>query len=223
MSQYQQWLHYREVDQQLHLRLEQLEAELAQLQAQAHGVEEVAPPSSDNIIVQALLAYHETEIIPVDVTGVPNTQEIPVISEPMPISETSEEATSTHHMPAEPLSAPVSPALLAWSKLHLDSQKMPVPSLNTNRPAPAPSSAEADLLPEDMVAFLNRHAPTVPQPRLPGWLESAISASTIPEQLSNNPVDQQTLRTNRLVERWLERWRKTSPSPQEQQEDESHR
>jgi hypothetical protein len=223
MGQYQQWLHYQEVDQQLRLRLEQLETELTHLQEPAPGVEEVTPSPSDNVIVQALLAYHSAETASADVIGVPDTQEIPILPEQLPISETSEEALSTHHIPAEPLSAPVSPALLAWSRLYLDSQKMPVPSLNTNRPTPSPSSAEGDLLPEDMATFLSRHAPTVPQSKLPGWLENAISTSTVPEQLPNNPVDQQTLRTNRLIERWLERWRKTSPSSQEQQEDESHR
>ncbi|SRR5579884_1760814 len=225
MSQYQQWLHYREVDQQLRLRLEQLEAELTQLQAEAHGVEEVPPPSSDNVVVQALLAYHGAKTVSAEISGTPNTQEIPILSEALPVSETSEEAHSTHHIPAEPLSAPVSPALLAWSRLYLDSQKMPVPSLKTTRPVPAPSSTEADLLPEDMATFLNRHrsnrseTPPVPPSRLPGWLENAISTSSIPEQLPNSSVDQQTLRTNRLVERWLERWRKTSPDSQEQQED----
>ncbi len=224
MGQYQQWLHYREVDQQLRSRLEQLETELTQLQVQASVGEEdeVYLASSNNVIVQALLAHHNTETAP----DVPDTQEISTTPEPIFAREMSAEATSTHYIPAESLSAPVSPALLAWSRLHLDSQKMPVPSLNTNRSATSPSLAESDLLPEDMATFLNRHTPTVPQPRLPTWLENAISTPAIPDQLPGNPVEQQTLRMNHRVERWLERWRKTSPGSQEQQEDqedESHR
>jgi hypothetical protein len=228
MGQYQQWLHYQEVDQQLRSRLEQLETELTLLQAQAPVVEEeeVNIASSDNMLVQALLAYNNAKMASTDVTDVPYTKATANTPGSMHVSEMSAEAPSTHYFPEESLPAPVSPALLAWSRLYLDSQKMPVPSLDTKRPATSSSSTESDLLPQDMATFLNRHTPVVPQPRPPAWLENAFSAPAIPDQLPNNPIDQQTLRMNRRVERWLERWRKTSPSSQEQQEDqedESHR
>jgi hypothetical protein len=228
MGRYQQWLHYQEVDQQLRSRLELLETELAQLQAQAHTLAEVHPTASNNVIIQSLLTYRNAETAP-DASNTPNThdtQVISTISEPVLANETLAELTPTHYIPAEPLLAPVSPALLAWSRLYLDAQKMPVPSLDTSRSGTSPSPAEADLLPEDMATFLNKYTSPVPQPRLPTWLENVISAPPTSDQLPNNPVDQQTLRTNRLVERWLERWRKTSSSSQEQQEDqedESHR
>jgi hypothetical protein len=225
MGQYQQWLHYREVDQQLRARLEQLETELTQLQAEAPMVEEeeVTLTSSDNLIVQALLAYNDAKMAPI---ATPDTQETSITSERTPASELFAESPSTHYIPEEPLSAPVSPALLAWSRLQLDSQKMPVPSLDTNRPVTSSSSAESDLLPEDMTIFLDKHTPIIPQPRPPAWLEHIISAPAVPDPLPNNPIDEQTLRMNRRVERWLERWRKPSPGSQGQQEDqknESHR
>jgi hypothetical protein len=99
---------------------------------------------------------------------------------------------------------------------------MSVPALNTNRPESVSASEEEHLLPQDMAAFFTQHTYPVSQPNLPAWLENAISAPKQPEQLPNNPVDQQTLRTNRLVERWLERWRKTPPSSQEQRKNEEN-
>ena len=41
MGHYQQWLHYREVEQQLQTQLETLKQELLQLQARAQGRQEV--------------------------------------------------------------------------------------------------------------------------------------------------------------------------------------
>jgi hypothetical protein len=214
MGQYQQWLHHREIDQQLRHNLELLESELAQLQAQARPSEEMAPPSLDNVIIQALLGYHAAEI------PIPPAQESLPILEPIFGSETLAKPTPAHTLPTIPVessSAPVSPALLAWSRLpNLDAQKMQVPSLNINQPDTESRPEEEGLLPQDMTTFFNQHTYIVPQPKLPAWLENVISAPDVTEQLPNNPVDQQTLRTNRLVERWLERWRKTSPDSQEQ-------
>ena len=223
MGQYQQWQHYQEVDQQLHLRLEQLETDLAQLQAQAALMEETASSSSNNVIIQALHAYYKAEAASGDAASVPASP----IPEPMLPSEPAVEVPATaHYIPDDALSTPVSPALLAWSRLYLDSQKMSIPSLDTSEPTTAPSSAEADLLPADIATFLHEHTATISQSGPSTWLESAISTYTASDQFPDNSVERQTLRTNRLVERWLERWRKTSTSSQEQledQKDESHR
>lgn len=203
MGQYQQWLHHQEIDRQLRSRLELLEAELAQLQAQILPSEKVAPLSSDNAIIQALFSYQMAESIAAGATATS-------------VNTTETEPAATHAIPVEPSSAPVSQALLAWSRLpNLDSQKMRIPFLRTNRSEATPTAEEAGLLPQDMTTFFNQHPYPVPRPRLPEWLDQEISAPNVPDQLPNNPVDQQTLRTNRLVERWLERWRKTPPESQE--------
>src|SRR2546430_573742 len=110
MGQYQQWLYHREIDQQLRHSLELLESELAQLQAQAQPSAEVAPPSLDNVIIQALLGYHAAEI------SIPPAQESLHTLEPIFGSETSAKPAPAHALPTIPVessSAPVSPALLA--------------------------------------------------------------------------------------------------------------
>src|SRR5438105_1438084 len=53
MGQYQQWLHYRAVDQQLHAQQEQLARELTDLHEQADLLKDSAS-APDNVIVQAL-------------------------------------------------------------------------------------------------------------------------------------------------------------------------
>src|SRR5713226_7693493 len=96
MGRYQQWLHYQEVDQQLRSRLELLETELAQLQAQAHTLAEVHPTASNNVIIQSLLTYHNAETVP-DVSNTHDTQVISTISEPVLAHETLAEPTPTHY------------------------------------------------------------------------------------------------------------------------------
>ncbi len=61
MGHYQQWLHYREVEQQLQTQLETLKQELLQLQARAQCLEqqgsEAFPNESANPILYALAAH----------------------------------------------------------------------------------------------------------------------------------------------------------------------
>jgi len=223
MGQYQQWLHHREVDEQLGKRLEQLQTELALLQAQAHTLAETTSSSSENTIIQALLSAHKAEVHVA--SNQPSAQT--VLPQQLFVDEPQEETAAPHNIfkVEEEESAPVSPALFAWGRLpNLDAQKIQLPATNTRRSGAL--SGEEGLLPQDMTTFFHQHTNPVPRPRIPAWLENVISAPTAPDQLPNNPVDQQTLRTNRLVERWLERWRKTSSGSQEQREDqknESHR
>jgi hypothetical protein len=221
MGQYQQWLHHREVDEQLGKRLDQLQTELALLQAQAHTLTETTSSSSDNMIIQALLSAHNAEVA--------NNQFSAQTALPQQlfIDESREETATPHNIlkpqaaEEEVTTAPVSPALLAWSRLpNLDAQKMQLPAASTHRSGAL--SGEKGLLPQDMTTFFHQHTRPVPRPNIPAWLENVISAPIAPDQLPNNPVDQQTLRTNRLVERWLERWRKTSSGSQEQREDQEH-
>lgn len=187
MGQYQQWLQYREIDQQLHTQLESLERELAQLQEQAQHLA-VAHSSSGNLIIQALTHYLR-----------PASE--PAIS-------VSNGATTEH-------TETVSPALFAWSNLpNFDTGK--IRGADFQSPAtPMPPHSEFDLLPPDMNTFFQTHSQTAPQMKLPWWLRNNTlvphQQHTGPvEQRTTGPIDQQSIRTNQLVQRWLERWRKRS-------------
>src|SRR5437763_6233636 len=62
MSQYQQWLHYRAVDQQLHTQQKQLERELAELHERAALLKDSASVT-DNVIIQALVRLSREEAV----------------------------------------------------------------------------------------------------------------------------------------------------------------
>jgi len=59
------------------------------------------------------------------------------------------------------------------------------------------------------MAFFEEHEQTDPQLELPWWLRK-ITISSKDEQ-SSKPIDHNTVRTNRLVQRWVERWGHQSP------------
>lgn len=190
MGQYQLWLQYREIDQQLHTQLESLEGILAQLQEQARHLA-IAHSASDNLIFQALTHYLK-----------------PASNKDIPVSN----GTTTEHPET------VSSALFAWSNLpNFDTGK--IQGAHLQSPAtPMPPHSEFDLLPSDMHMFFQAHSQTTPQVKLPWWLRNN---ALVPHQQSSGPVeqrpigpiDQQSMRTNQLVQRWLERWRKRGDTP----------
>lgn len=213
MRQYQQWLHYREVEQQLQTQLETLKQELLQLQARARCLErqgpEAFPSEPANPILYALAAHFSEQAAPLRSTstdtGMPQT--------PQPTSS-SQAAPPT--LPA-PTQAPetMSSALFGWSNLpNFGPQAMP-PEAATNATPPAhpssnsppsPTHSHMALLPEDMPAFFDQHTPTEPRIELPYWFRNLTTASG-----TKGPVDQESIRNNRLVQRWVERWRKQPP------------
>src|SRR3954471_4289936 len=94
MGQYQQWLHHREVDEQLGKRLEQLQTELALLQAQAHTLAETTSSSSENTIIQALLSAHKAEIHVANDQPAAQT----VLPQQLFIDEPQEETVAPHNI-----------------------------------------------------------------------------------------------------------------------------
>jgi hypothetical protein len=64
--------------------------------------------------------------------------------------------------------------------------------------------SEIELLPEDMIAFFDEHEQTDPQLDLPWWLRKITVSSK--DQQAGRPIDHNSIRTNRLVQRWIERW-----------------
>ena len=207
MGQYQQWLHFQELDRQLRADLETLEAHLAQVQEQLHNLKHTFP-HPDNIIIRALTA---------SLGGRPGTSNEPAQHLTGSISSSTSNA-ATDQSPET-----ISPALYAWARLpNFGPQNIQEPFSNpdsSTQPAPHPEMA---LLPEDMLTFFDEYDPTEPQLELPWWL-SKIVASTNGNNRSA-PIDKQSMRTNYLVERWRERWARpaSTEQPSKNSEDTQH-
>jgi hypothetical protein len=223
MGQYQQWLHYREVDKQLQAQLETLERELAHLQGSAQSdqppqdaissetwpVEKPAFESTlltKNKIIRALAdSFNGQSAAPtIKHTGIPANK---------PTSNVRGETISS--------------ALFAWSNLpDFDAPEMPMEAQVTNsqqfnpdfeQALPRIPDQEMELLPDDMSSFINEHTLTDPQIELPWWLRNiAVNSRT---NHSTRPIDHESMRTNRLVQRWLERWGHLPPPPNSRGED----
>ena len=217
MGQYQQWLHHRSADQHLQAQLEILESELAQLQERAQPIEQCESPPQDavsspiqfpedtafdcsflatNKIILALAASLNGQVSsPLDEnasTTVPTSQQVPA----------SDQSAET-----------ISSALFAWSNLpNFEAPNLPIePSMvststftNLDQLFPHIPHQELVLLPEDMSSFIDEHSLTDPRLELPWWLHNIAVASRANN--SNGPIDQERIRTNRLIQRWLERW-----------------
>jgi hypothetical protein len=122
---------------------------------------------------------------------------------------TGEEASTQEDNPM----ATISQALFAQSSLPAVEEQFPLDSVaspNSSQPqfnsdAPLPPiphtpHSESMLLPEDLGAFIDQHTHTEPRMELPWWLRNAAL------QNANGPIDQESMRTNRLIQRWIERW-----------------
>src|SRR5207247_192505 len=112
----------------------------------------------------------------------------------------------------------VSPALFGWSNLtDFDEEQAPIipitlsslPAVPTAPVLPAVHQ-EPNLLPEDMLSFLDMHArnsayhPT-PHAAPSWWLARNTGSAPLAGSQERGPVDQQSMRTDRLTQRWRER------------------
>lgn len=193
MGQFQQWLHYQDIDRRLRNRIETLEAELAQLQERLNLFEQEQQervPLTDNPIIQALAANLNTHnVSPKSTTNYTNGS----TTSPMSNLQSPEPGDS------------ISPALLSWGGLpNFGPQEIEEPFPVGEHALPPTNHPEIELLPEDMLAFFDGHALTDPQLELPWWLRN-IAISPKDEQ-GSRPIDYNSIRTNRLVQRWIERW-----------------
>ncbi|MGZ3608875.1 MAG: hypothetical protein ACXWPS_01155 [Ktedonobacteraceae bacterium] len=196
MGQYQQWLQYQEIHRHLNTQVEALEAELAQLQ---DCLEKLEPPHgiasfTDNPIIQSLVAHLPP----------------PLVS---PYNNTSY-AHETFHSSENGNSESgdsISPALRSWGGLpNFELYEINEPSFDGNPSTSFFNHPEIELLPEDMIAFFDEHEKTDPQLELPWWLRKITISSK--DELAGRPIDHNSIRTNRLVQRWIERWGR-QPSP----------
>lgn len=197
MGQYRQWLHYRHVAQQLQTQKEHLTTELRNLQERIYDPN-VPPLDADNHIVQALTLYTKTSSA--------LSQELLV-----------EQGVANGHIQQPEI---VSQALFDHSRLPnleslhvIDIQEPTLPKRPTNAYTPlSPTPHKAiDLVPESRNTCSDEHEQTEPQIVLPWWLRKAALSAT-----QSDTLDSQSVRTNRLVQRWLERWgrqEEQTPSP----------
>jgi hypothetical protein len=236
MGQYSQWLHYREVEQLLQAQLETLNQQLAQLQARAEELQASPRPAEDAARPEhvparpgdqplegaALSSYTDNPIIAALALSFAGRAHIPT-SDSL-VNGTIARPTNGPGSPAGARGArgapeTISSALFAWGNLpNFGVQQDPLMSGTDDHPT-SMAQEQPELLPEDMLAFCDQHAPTDPQLELPHWLRPIANAAGA--QHPDAPVDQESVRTNRLVQRWIERWGR-QPAARSQQGRTSH-
>jgi len=229
MGQYQQWLNYREIDQALQAHIETLEQELVHLQERARVLEqsiqsscedataEVSQrtqqvlPLTNNQLMRALLLNMNGQLAANGKSPLQNANPQPL---PTPPSKAEEKGTIET----------VSTALFARTNLPTFGPQAvpdePQTSFNGStqevangrQSLPSTPHSEMVLLPEDIGTFIDQHALTDPQLELPRWLRNFTT--TAANQHPDGPVDQESIRTNRLVQRWVERWGKQTEHQQ---------
>ncbi len=210
MGQYSRWLHYTEVDRRLRAELEALEVELALLSdaiaddaqeseaaVNSEMPRESAQISTHNMLIRLLLSGLN-ELTPIKQAGNAPANGVQEQSERAK-PDLAEGETSRQAQNGEIISA----ALKGRGQLPNIRPLEPVEGSRTmeQHPAAATPHPEIDLLPEDMQVFFDQHSQTDPQQEIPWWLRN-IAAN-----------DQESLRTNVLVQRWIERRRQLSPQP----------
>lgn len=194
-----------------------LEAELAKLQAEALLSDQTLP-SAENDIFSALAHHLSTSTLPEStIHGSDKTKANGNLSASPPISNSVQE--NGHTFSPET----ILPALSAHASLPnfgpaVPLEMQPSSSYETYLSPSRRPDAEAALLPDDMQELFDEHGQTDPQMELPWWLRKIVASSNTP--LPDGPIDQESVRTNRLVQRWLERWGR-QPSHQ-QGEDTPH-
>lgn len=190
MGQYQQWLHFQEIDRRLRATLDALEQELGQVESQLNGSQQ-PDMSIDNPIISALSMY---------------------------VTALKEEADSCNNGSARGVadqsstdaSETISAALLHWGELpDFGPQQLDPSEQHEILPFQSLDYAEIELLPDDMFAFFEEHSQTDPQLELPWWLRKITITNG--DDDGGKPIDQESIRTNRLVQRWVERWGRQSP------------
>ena len=227
MGQYSEWLRYHEIEGQLQTELQSLEDRLTQLQARlvAHLCSDEPLIRFDNGILHALTMSLNGTTSSASISPI-NGESITGDVSPS-IMEQETAPTIAQEVSATPIET-ISPSLSARSSLpNFGPEVVPRDTVATeeegNKPPltshiqqsiPSTPHSEMALLPEDMTSFFEEYTQTDPQLELPWWLRNITNARAG----NGTPIDQESIRTNRLVQRWLERWgRPTSSESQEPQ------
>lgn len=115
---------------------------------------------------------------------------------------------------------PIIQALLTKQKLELAQKKQP--ALQESESRGQGQDDICNLLPADINAFVDAHSLTDPQLKVPWWLRNLRSTTeqAVGEQ---SPIDQQSERTNRSVERFFQRWNDQTLQAPGKQAESTHR
>ncbi|HEY4384321.1 MAG TPA: hypothetical protein VGN34_07605 [Ktedonobacteraceae bacterium] len=215
MGQYKLWQHYRETDQRLHTQLTQLNAQLNTLKEQAQLLDE-SISLSENIILQTLLA----QLVPATPSASPasgaaqQTLSTPPLTPTLPIftERMLPSAPEQYKIPASPSSYDKADRLHHASPPFFPLPSTLLPETPSTMKPPSTPHPELDLLPEDITSFVDEHTQTVPLRTPPWWLRK-IPANSVAAGAFQELKDQQSERTNHLVQRWLERWGRSADAP----------
>jgi hypothetical protein len=245
MGQYSRWQHYQEVDRRLRAELEALEAELNHLQNSIEDHTSMRPSSPDaevptgeatpqtgNIIIHALASSLNGFISTSEQALQQGRNPAPQFSPPhastpnglhQQATTSNSASTATGNATRPTPGETISPALMNWGRLpNFDTPEIEgATPVIEQQSVPATPHPEIVLLPEDLSAFLDEHARTEPQLQLPWWLRPAASNATA-QSSTDMPAstDLERLRTNKLVQRWMERRRRLSPQTSDAQNNE---
>ncbi len=198
MGQYQQWLRYQEIDQSLRKTREALEKELTQIEGQL------------DLVCLEQLAYEP---------------KVP------PVVQAAQQVQSPHSLSSN--------LIIAIFLAHLSSEPEEQASQEFIEPASYASNGQDVVSPpeemspmltgwqeyEDMSVYFDEHTMTDPQLELPWWLRKITGQPAGVEHENGSEIDPGSVRTNKLVQRWIDRWGKQSPSDfpaTEQDEGRSH-
>nr|BBH92715.1 hypothetical protein KTA_09140 [Thermogemmatispora argillosa] len=187
MGQYQQWLLCQETDQSLRRKLEALEAERASLLERLSELER-AQPRPENQLVRLLLSALGGE------EGQQQGQQAranlspssSVNSGAMPGRSTGEAVGSV---------GPAGPA------------RTPLPAMSAEPPGGALPASQWGSKGQGQ----RGSSVKLQELELPEWLHRLTISSG--KDRRPGPIDEERIRTNRLVQRWLERWGRLPPSP----------
>lgn len=221
MGQYQQWLHYQEVDRRLRAELETLEAELTHLQDSMHDNSQAisSSPNGEMPHEQSALQTHNLiiHLLASGLNRLASKGQAGNVSSNGPVMHSvakngmHEQAVPLNHALGEdrPFSngETISAALMNWGRLpNFESPESQTSLILEQRGEATTPHPEIVLLPEDMQAFFDEYSQTDPQHEIPWWLRNAAPGTPI-------TIDPESIRTNRLVQRWMERRRQLSPQP----------
>ena len=185
MGQYRQWLHYRHIDQQLQTQKDQLTASIEHLQERVDLLN--APLlDDDNFIVQALSLHIKAR---------------PTASKEVSLEQMNENGQQPEIISQALFEHSRLPNLESPHSQNVHDSLLPKRPANAYAPLPPVLHKAIDLIPEDTNISSDEHGQTEPQVALPWWLRNAALSET-----HNNALDSQSIRTNHLVQRWLERW-----------------
>lgn len=194
MGQYQQWIHSQEIDRKLRKTRKALEEELAELESQLDSV------FLEQITQQSFSLSHSQRMAE-------GLTEAPLSTNPIVAALLANLNPSYGYdavLPEE-----------AYSRDDLQDQPAAPNSQASQEPWWLVNRPDMDLLPEDMHAFIDEHTMTNPQIELPWWLKNITNSTRYAGD--GRTGEQGNIQTNRLVQRWIERWgRPSSPVPEQE-------